>query len=125
MNCALAALCLVNSPHYHLCYLVLVFFFQQKSAYGMRISDWSSDVCSSDLACRHGRAWPPVMGRGVVTGDGAIAEQPGQHFGADLGQLDRKSVVWGKRVSVVVVFGGRLMIKKKRRSIQEAKQHSS
>src|SRR3546814_4468318 len=28
---------------------VLVFFFKQKTAYGMRISDWSSDVCSSDL----------------------------------------------------------------------------
>src|SRR3546814_8349330 len=26
-----------------------VFFFQQKTAYEMRISDWSSDVCSSDL----------------------------------------------------------------------------
>src|SRR3546814_8666892 len=26
-----------------------VFFFKQKSAYDMRISDWSSDVCSSDL----------------------------------------------------------------------------
>src|SRR3546814_11821958 len=26
------------------------FFFKQKTAYGMRISDWSSDVCSSDLA---------------------------------------------------------------------------
>src|SRR3546814_4605669 len=25
------------------------FFFKQKTAYGMRISDWSSDVCSSDL----------------------------------------------------------------------------
>src|SRR3546814_6102928 len=37
-------------------YIVLVvtdvdtcFFFKQKSAYEMRISDWSSDVCSSDL----------------------------------------------------------------------------
>src|SRR3546814_13751215 len=27
----------------------LVFFFKQKTAYEMRISDWSSDVCSSDL----------------------------------------------------------------------------
>src|SRR3546814_15317413 len=27
----------------------LVFFFEQKTAYEMRISDWSSDVCSSDL----------------------------------------------------------------------------
>src|SRR3546814_6038511 len=27
----------------------VVFFFKQKTAYEMRISDWSSDVCSSDL----------------------------------------------------------------------------
>src|SRR3546814_6759989 len=37
-----------------LCYAVLMrvfffFFFKQKTAYEMRISDWSSDVCSSDL----------------------------------------------------------------------------
>src|SRR3546814_2376068 len=30
-------------------YIVLFFFFKQKTAYEMRISDWSSDVCSSDL----------------------------------------------------------------------------
>src|SRR3546814_16987156 len=29
--------------------LVFLFFFKQKTAYDMRISDWSSDVCSSDL----------------------------------------------------------------------------
>src|SRR3546814_4920205 len=27
----------------------VIFFFKQKTAYEMRISDWSSDVCSSDL----------------------------------------------------------------------------
>src|SRR3546814_10084749 len=32
------------------CYFV--FFFKQKTAYEMRISDWSSDVCSSDLLAR-------------------------------------------------------------------------
>src|SRR3546814_9372358 len=32
-----------------MCYLVCIFFFKQKTAYEMRISDWSSDVCSSDL----------------------------------------------------------------------------
>src|SRR3546814_2568532 len=32
----------------------LFFFFKQKTAYEMRISDWSSDVCSSDLGTRHG-----------------------------------------------------------------------
>src|SRR3546814_13345306 len=30
----------------------MVFFFKQKTAYEMRISDWSSDVCSSDLVVR-------------------------------------------------------------------------
>src|SRR3546814_9914955 len=30
-------------------FLVFFFFFKQKTAYEMRISDWSSDVCSSDL----------------------------------------------------------------------------
>src|SRR3546814_10331820 len=30
--------------------LYMFFFFKQKTAYEMRISDWSSDVCSSDLA---------------------------------------------------------------------------
>src|SRR3546814_1166257 len=29
------------------------FFFKQKTAYEMRISDWSSDVCSSDLMLQH------------------------------------------------------------------------
>src|SRR3546814_6655340 len=31
------------------------FFFKQKTAYEMRISDWSSDVCSSDLCRTHRR----------------------------------------------------------------------
>src|SRR3546814_5809262 len=31
---------------------LLVFFFKQKTAYEMRISDWSADVCSSDLPAR-------------------------------------------------------------------------
>src|SRR3546814_3341464 len=32
------------------CHFFYFFFFKQKTAYEMRISDWSSDVCSSDLA---------------------------------------------------------------------------
>src|SRR3546814_19664708 len=32
--------------------MMLVFFFKQKTAYEMRISDWSSDVCSSDLVAQ-------------------------------------------------------------------------
>src|SRR3546814_10200556 len=42
---------------------VLVFFvFKQKTAYEMRISDWSSDVCSSDLAVEHGIPEPLIDG---------------------------------------------------------------
>src|SRR3546814_3237220 len=36
------------------CAFFLFFFFKQKTAYEMRISDWSSDVCSSDLSQRPG-----------------------------------------------------------------------
>src|SRR3546814_7139841 len=36
------------------CAAVFFFFFQQKTAYEMRISDWSSDVVSSDLIVRKG-----------------------------------------------------------------------
>src|SRR3546814_1971962 len=32
---------------------IVIFFFKQKTAYELRISDWSSDVCSSDLQSRH------------------------------------------------------------------------
>src|SRR3546814_10582202 len=42
-------------------FVLFVFFFKQKTAYEMRISDWSSDVCSSDLPEEPGqppRIWP-------------------------------------------------------------------
>src|SRR3546814_5958394 len=37
------------------------FFFKQKTAYEMRISDWSSDVCSSDLANSGRRIWSKIQ----------------------------------------------------------------
>src|SRR3546814_3680635 len=45
------------------------FFFKQKTAYEMRISDWSSDVCSSDLISlryRRQHLGAPHRGRGKV-----------------------------------------------------------
>src|SRR3546814_8463557 len=39
-------------------FFVFFFFFKQKTAYEMRISDWSSDVCSSDLLHRF---WQKIM----------------------------------------------------------------
>src|SRR3546814_3033766 len=50
--------------------LFLFFFFKQKTAYEMRISDWSSDVCSSDLL-EPGVAEPAGDGFGQV---GGVAE---------------------------------------------------
>src|SRR3546814_9136093 len=45
---------------------IFFFFFKQKTAYEMRISDWSSDVCSSDLTiwCRHFEPAMPVLHQG-------------------------------------------------------------
>src|SRR3546814_2560605 len=52
------------------CVILLFFFFKQKTAYEMRISDWSSDVCSSDL-CRSApiRRLLNLKGRAGVIGD--------------------------------------------------------
>src|SRR3546814_2857997 len=43
--------------------MLLFFFFKQKTAYEMRISDWSSDVCSSDLRIEDRREHRAVEGR--------------------------------------------------------------
>src|SRR3546814_4606559 len=51
------------------------FFFKQKTAYEMRISDWSSDVCSSDLHAFVGRgAKCPVLGVGGLDLDHAVEQ---------------------------------------------------
>src|SRR3546814_5080553 len=57
---------------------VLVCFFKQKTAYEMRISDWSSDVCSSDLSAQRiiGQALD-TYGRidGVVNNAGILRDR--------------------------------------------------
>src|SRR3546814_1870393 len=47
----------------------LFFFFKQKTAYEMRISDWSSDVCSSDLLVEHGGDLGPALRVVMLSGD--------------------------------------------------------
>src|SRR3546814_9834292 len=44
---------------------IVFFFFKQKTAYEMRISDWSSDVCSSDLSSTLGIAVDDSRGAGL------------------------------------------------------------
>src|SRR3546814_9547393 len=59
-------------------YLSIFFFFKQKTAYEMRISDWSSDVCSSDL-------------HAIGLGDPAGHEIVDQHADVGLGAVDHES----------------------------------
>src|SRR3546814_17460808 len=109
----------------------------------MRISDWSSDVCSSDLK----RMIQAALASGELTGTRTILEPTSGNtgialamvarrmgyrltvvipdnaseerirllelFGVEIVYSDRKSVVEGKRVSVRVDLGGRRNIKKK------------
>src|SRR3546814_6262697 len=55
------------------------FFFKQKTAYEMRISDWSSDVCSSDLIAVVSTDDGAVLaiGQRLVTRDGAMRRWDG------------------------------------------------
>src|SRR3546814_5273475 len=72
--------------------LLIFFFFKQKTAYEMRISDWSSDVCSSDLQFRRPplgamlRQNPAASGRrnSEATGFGDV-EQSSQNVTAIFG----------------------------------------
>src|SRR3546814_10374988 len=52
---------------------MLFFFFKQKTAYEMRISDWSSDVCSSDLLVK---AREPMFEDDRIFGPRKIAVRP-------------------------------------------------
>src|SRR3546814_14533275 len=113
--------------------LLLFFFFKQKTAYEMRISDWSSDVCSSDL--RGVRQLPcsaiplhtggpsgsdPIANAALCGGEPDLRENGGHPRSRQPSPLvcqpfynpDRKSVVSGKSVSVRVDLGGRRFIKK-------------
>src|SRR3546814_1499806 len=79
----------------------VVFFFKQKTAYEMRISDWSSDVCSSDLATTRVRRRTRVVagaGRHQRRGHsqpGCVPEAAGSrgHRPDAHDHPDRKSVV--------------------------------
>src|SRR3546814_18585956 len=97
---------------------IFFFFFKQKTADEMRISDWSSDVCSSDLqigAVQFLVTIPPTFARSLVRGERPVilveadATDPAATSNA---VADRKSVVKGKRVSVRVDLGGRRIINK-------------
>src|SRR3546814_6815673 len=51
--CGVFVVSLPFRVHFLVGCMILFFFFKQTTAYERRISDWSSDVCSSDLVGRH------------------------------------------------------------------------
>src|SRR3546814_18491077 len=105
-----------------------MFFFKQKTAYELRISDWSSDVCSSDLSCGghdQTRRRRPFHPGAVLRAHSPQIPRAEHHLepaeschahgwteGGAVARQDRKSVVSGKSVSVRVDLGGRRIIKK-------------
>src|SRR3546814_16438427 len=89
----------------------IFFFFKQKTAYELRISDWSSDVCSSDLESSDVNKQALEQIRQDLGLDQPLIVQYGKWVWGAV--RDRKSVVQGKSVSVRVDLGGRRIITKK------------
>src|SRR3546814_13796361 len=92
----------------------------QQPTYEVRISDWSSDVCSSDLQGRRGAV---AAGAADLMADSGCAHDARFCTGAGAGGpgalsrgVDRKSVVQGKGVSVRVDLGGRRSSKTKKKT---------
>src|SRR3546814_14798266 len=94
------------------------FFFKQKTAYEMRISDWSSDVCSSDLVVvageGEGDAGIALGRRGRVVGRGSAREaQQGlaghtvvAEEGSGVALVGHQQVVAGHRKAEALLPGG-------------------
>src|SRR3546814_10403103 len=94
----------------------IVFFYKQKTAYEMRISDWSSDVCSSDLfgvmperpvaEVRYDRLRfvEPLMEREIVVRRPAPAARRGKRMVIKIGRAScRERVCQDVKISVVAV----------------------
>src|SRR3546814_5573800 len=68
-----------------ICLIIFFFFFKQKTAYEMRISDWSSDVCSSDLPRR-------MLHRGELPREAALGHRQRRGAGRARGSVARLAV---------------------------------
>src|SRR3546814_10038307 len=81
-----------------MCYFVSVFFFKQKTAYEMRMSEWSSDVCSSDLV-----AGVPEVIMVTPTPDGV--RNPIVLAAAAVGGVDRVWAIGGAQAVGALAYG--------------------
>src|SRR3546814_1835478 len=74
-------------------HILYFFVFKQKTAYEMRISDWSSDVCSSDLRIFHVGIIVAIAGRiDIVEGERRFHRNIGLRFGDAAKKIDRERV---------------------------------
>src|SRR3546814_8387259 len=96
--------------------VLFFFFFKQKTAYEMRISDWSSDVCSSDLAAELGvsepsiSAWETDKARPKVGRVDALAQLLGVSTRELLGDGDRTKLhglIADARTQIAAAAGAR------------------
>src|SRR3546814_8521902 len=108
MHISLAIMCCL-----FFCCLSFFFFFKQKTAYEMRISDWSSDVCSSDLDTSHPRPRQGLNARGTWRWTPPRGDRQNAKFHTATGShlSYREGRFWQPDVTVdtVVVDGGRLL----------------
>src|SRR3546814_3108570 len=65
---------------------MFLFFFKQKTAYEMRISDWSSDVCSSDLQAETARGREALFPRGADQGSALCPDAGERRYAADVAE---------------------------------------
>src|SRR3546814_16376139 len=113
-------------------------FVKQKAAYDVRISDWSSDVCSSDLLstrpgaasfCLAFRFCPSLSLRAAAARRRcrASSQRAGERANKcdeGAGRADGESGVWGKRESISVGLGGPRSIKKKTQTKSHHTNHN-
>src|SRR3546814_7906201 len=81
---------------------LIFFFFKQKTAYEMRISDWSSDVCSSDLA---GGVRLKALDDALMLVPGAHAVPAGTFFAGEM--LDWEAPTGGYLLTACFASGRR------------------
>src|SRR3546814_18581046 len=85
----------------------MCFFFKQKTAYEMRISDWSSDVCFSDLGHRIGPFQLARIDKAREQAGGhclAVGGDLEERVGVDLLSAARCQLTGGARVDDLAVF---------------------
>src|SRR3546814_10115314 len=87
--------------------MFLFFFFKQKTAYEVRISDWSSDVCSSDLVGEQAFAVLRILKRRLAARAGA-RNRADRHFAvADADEDFGRGADQGKARQVQIIEEGR------------------